>query len=664
MAIGPLEIREAPAPAGGSATPRVRLVTTQGKNSLGDLVLEVAPALTARLGEYFNRPYPYPKLDLMAVPEFGFGAMENAGLASFREELILIDPTSAGAEARRMMATSVAHEISHHWFGNLVTIKWWDDLWLNEGFATWMESKIVDAVRPGLDARLSALRDKNAVMERDALGSARAVRKPVSSSSEAEDAFDTFTYAKSAAVLAMLEAWLGPDTFREGIRAYIKAHEHGGATATDFFQALSAASGKDVWPIAATFLDQPGVPLVRAELSCDKGSAPKVKLAQEPYRARGDASWKIPLCVDYEGADKAGPACGLLDGSAAEIALPTSRCPRFIYPNAHENGYFRFVLPPAQMAALAGASKALEPRARLGLVANAWALVQRGDLGADALLELLAGMRRERHRLVVEQVVGALSAVSGALIDDDVRPAFRRYVASILLPLGKELGWDAKKGEGDNPRLLRASVLSALSILAEDPWITAEAAKRADAYLKAPRAVDRDFAVIALRASSRRAGNKRFLELADRARRAGSADERFAAMSALGSFADPILLRRALDLMLTEPIKIQEGFAILDAATLWAESRGLVLAWVKEHFAELKAKAPEQISARVIGLISATCDKASLAGAEKLFGSAKADGEAPDRALAQALAVADACIEVRSREAPRVKKSLGAGPRR
>jgi alanyl aminopeptidase len=663
LAVGPLEIREAPAPAAGTAPAKIRLITIRGKTHLGDLVLDAAPALTAKLGEYFNRPYPYPKLDLVAVPEFGFGAMENAGLPSFREELILLDAKSAGSEARRTMATNVAHEISHHWFGNLVTVKWWDDLWLNEGFATWMERKIVDAVRPATDARLSALREKSVVMERDALGSAHAVRKPVSSSSEVEDVFDAVAYTKGAAVLEMLEAWIGPDTFREGIRSYIKSHEHGSATATDFFQALSAASGKDVWPIAATFLDQPGVPLVRAELTCEKGSAPKVKLAQEPYRGRSEASWKIPLCVDYEGADKAGPACGLLEGSAVEIALPTARCPRFIYPNAHEHGYFRFILPPAQMAALAGASKELETRSRIGLVANAWALVQSGDMGADALLDLFAGMRRERHRLVVEQVVGVMEGVSRALIDDDVRPAFRRYVASILLPLGKELSWDPRKGEGDEQRLLRKSVLSALSTFAEDPWITAEAAKHAEAYLKDPRAVDADIAVIALRASSRRAGNKRFLALSDRAHRLGAPDERIAALGALGSFADPVLLRRALDLMLNDQIKIQDSFYIFDAATLWSESRPLVLAWVKDHFAELKAKVPELLSTRFVGVVSAICDRAARDDAGRLFGGAKNDAESPDRALVQALEVADACIEVRSREALRVRKRLPPGPR-
>src|SRR5262249_44021526 len=243
---------------------KIRLITTKGKGKLGDLAIEAAAAHTKLLVDYFARPYPYSKLDLVAVPEFGFGAMENAGLISFREDLILLDAKSAGAEARRAMATNVAHEISHHWFGNLVTMPWWDDLWLNEGFATWMEGKIVDAWKPGMDIRLEQLKARNAAMGVDALESARAVRQPVSSTGEAEEAFDGITYDKGAAVLGMIEAWLGPDVFREGVRSYVKSHSFATATAADLFDALGKASKKEVGPIASTFLDQPGVPLVRA----------------------------------------------------------------------------------------------------------------------------------------------------------------------------------------------------------------------------------------------------------------------------------------------------------------------------------------------------------------------------------------------------------------
>jgi cytosol alanyl aminopeptidase len=663
FAVGPLEIRQ-----GQESPVRIRLITTKGKGVLGDLVLEAAAADVKLLGEYFGRPYPYPKLDLLAVPEFGFGAMENAGLITFREELILLDPQRASTEARRGMATTVAHEISHHWFGNLVTMKWWDDLWLNEGFATWMESKIVDVWRPAMNARLTALAAKDAVMGLDALDSARAVRQPVASVSDAEEAFDGITYDKGAAVLGMLEAWLGPEAFRDGIRVYLKSHEHGSATAADLFEALSQVSKKDVSPIASTFLDQPGVPLVRAQIVCDKGDPPKVTFTQSRYRARppkdGDKkdapSWRIPLCIRYEGAVKDEAACGLIDGATGEIALPPGHCPKWVYPNAEDKGYFRFALPKTEGRALAAASKQLSVSGRIGLVTNAWALVSSGDLGADDLFDLLRRMHRERERLVVEQMIAVLSAVSDAFIDEGTRPAFRAYVSSLLLPIAKELGWDAKPTETDEQRLLRKSVLSALSRLADDPWLAPQAGARAQAFLADPRSVDPDLAAIALRASTRRAGDARFAELTAAMRRAKTPEDRIVAVGALGSFADPQILRRALDRMLTSELRIQDAFYLFDAAMTWASLRPVVRGWLKDHFAELKGKMPDFAVSRLSSSVETICDAGERAEAAQFYGEALKATEGADRALEQALEKADLCIELRAREGARAKKALAA----
>ncbi len=661
LAVGPLDIREGP-----KEPVPIRVITTRGKAKLGDLAIEAATAHTKILVDYFARAYPYPKLDLLAVPEFGFGAMENAGLITFREDLLLLDPKHASTEARRAMATNVAHEISHHWFGNLVTMPWWDDLWLNEGFATWMEGKVVDAWKPQMDARLEASRAKGNVMALDALDSARAVRQPVANNAEAEEAFDNITYDKGAAVLGMLEAWVGPDAFRDGIRAYLKAHEYGSATSADLFQALSKSSSKDVWTVASTFLDQPGVPLVRAELTCEKGSAPKVKLAQERYRARpateGDrrgTTWKIPMCVAYEGGKS--PACGMLAAPTGEIELPPGRCPRWIYPNAQENGYFRFALPPAQLAALADGGRALDVRSRIGLVNDGWALVQSGDLGSDALLDLVASMRGEKNRLVLDQIVVTLQGVSDKLIDDASRPAFRAYVSSVLGPIARDLGFEPRPKESDDAKLLRQSLLSALAVLAEDPWVASQADRAATAFLKDPRSVDADIAAIALRASTRHAGDKRFHELTEALRRAPAPEDRVITVGALGAFADPALLRRALDLLLGDQLKFQDAFSIYTAAMTYPDSRRTVLAWVQEHFGELKAKLPDFVLTRLASSVGTICEAPARADAARFFVAAMKGTDAGDRALREALETADLCIDLRAREASRIKKKLKKG---
>ena len=320
LAVGPFDVVQ-----GATSPVPIRAVTVRGSGGLTHAMLDAAAAHVQILANYFDRPFPYPKLDLVAVPEFAAGAMENAGMITFREELMLIDPAHASTGARRAMAAVLAHELAHHWFGDLVTMAWWNDLWLNEGFATWAQARVVDQWQPNFGARLEALRDRGAAMEIDSLLSARAVRQPVSNTSEAEEAFDGITYTKGGAVLRMLEEWLGEDTFRAGVRQYIHSHEWGNASADDLLAALGQASHRDVAAVAASFLDQTGVPVVQADVTCAQGAPPSLTLSQSPYSVPGTQAganaeragrlWKIPVCVAYEADGGPHRACVPVDRS-------------------------------------------------------------------------------------------------------------------------------------------------------------------------------------------------------------------------------------------------------------------------------------------------------------------------------------------------------------
>jgi alanyl aminopeptidase len=693
LAVGPLEIRDGP-----DRPIKLRLITAKGKARLGDLALEAAAALVPLAEEYFDRPFPYPKLDLVAVPGFAYGAMENAGLVTFREDRLLIPPGAASLHARRGVAEIIAKQIAHHWFGDLVTMRWWDDRFLREGFATWMTPRLVDAWQPSMGSRLAALGAKSAVLESDAHDGARPVRQHVASASasasasEASEAFDPVMYEKTAIVIGSLEGWLGPDVLRAGVRSFIKAHEHKSASSADFFRALATASGKGVEPVVSSFLDQPGVPLVRASLVCDKGKAPRVTLSQSRYRigpnakkdrANAEARWSIPVCVAYEGAPGGAPSCGLLDAATSELLLgpPAAnagadgadtntkntkgpvRCPKWIYPNANEAGYYRFALPKAQLAALTASVMTLDPSSRIGLLGGAWALVMSGDMTADDFLDLLAGMKAERHPIVLEQIIESLARAHNALVDDDARPAFRAYAASILLPVAIELGWDAKKRDPPERSALRERVLAALAVLAESPWLAPEADRKAAAYLKDFRSVDPAIAVIAMTVSSRRAGEKRFSEIETALPRARTPQDRDILLRALGSFASPALLRRALDLMLSDKLRPQDGVPIVLAAMAWSESRPRVLAWLKERSGDLKGRLPGYILGRFSEVIATTCDRAAQADAAKLFREAAADTEGEGRRLSRATEAAGQCIELRAREGARAKARLAKGAR-
>ena len=327
--------------------------------------------------------------------------MENAGLITFREERLLLDE-HASLAARIAMGSIIAHELAHQWFGDLVTMVWWDDVWLNEAFATFMADQTVDAWRPATGARLQALAAKSQVMSDDSLATARRIRQPVRSTSEAQEAFDSVTYAKGRAVLAMTEAWLGPDVFRAGLRGYLQRHEWGNATADDLYASLGEASGgRDVAGVMRSFTDQIGVPIVDARFECARGKTPPLTLHQQEYRTlerTGESAtlWRIPVCVHIVGKPGAPltKQCTVLKEREATLELDAgAACPTFVYANAGETGYYRVRIGPAELAVLAPALGKLPERERFGVVSNAWAAVRAGQLPLSAFLELLGAVQ-------------------------------------------------------------------------------------------------------------------------------------------------------------------------------------------------------------------------------------------------------------------------------
>ena len=652
LATGPLEVRE-----GKKSPAPLRLIATKGKTGLGGAALETAAAELELLGKYFGRRYPYDKLDLVAVPNFGAGAMENAGLVTFREEILLLGD-DASATAQRHMATTLAHELAHQWFGNLVTMKWWDDLWLNEGFATFLEASIVDRYKPALGASLELLVDKGAVMDLDALSSAHAVRQPVRNTYEADEAFDGITYVKGASVIRMLESWLGAETFRKGIGAYLQAHEWAGATAADLFDALSAASGKDVASVASTFLDRPGVPIVKAELVCRSGEPASVALSQRRYTGRAapidaDPPWHIPVCVEWGQRGKAtGRDCGLLEATNGEIALSSKGCPEWINPNAGYDGYYHFSLGNEGFAALEQAALKGDARAKIGWLANAWALVQGGELGVDHLLEALFTLRAEKSRAVVEQMIAIATRIADSVVEPSARGSFQAFASALLLPTAKRLGWDRRPRETEDDRLLRHAVLDALAVLTEEPWLIAEAKRRAAAYLQKPASTGADAAGIALRVTAR-AGEPAITHeaLLALAATAPSPEHRVNLVRALGAFREPALLRHTFDLLLTGEIRAQDTLYVMRSAVSWPDSRDVFVDWFALHLPELGEKLPGFGVARLLGAVRGVCDAARRDG---VAGAIRPELEKlgyGDRRLSEAVEQASLCIDLRRRQA-------------
>ncbi len=669
FAVGPFDVRPGP-----SLPVPIRLIATKGKGALGSLAIDATAALTQELTRYFGIAYPYDKLDIVAVPDFDAGAMENAGLITFRDDLLLMDPTRASFGSRRSQIKTIAHEVAHQWFGDLVTMRWWDDLWLNEGFATWAEAKVTDRWRPSFGARLEQTAAIGEVMDTDAMRSARAVRQPVSSTSEAMEAFDGITYDKGAAVLAMVERWVGDARFQQGVHAYLTDHAWGNAKALDLLGALGVASGKDVASMAATYLDSPGVPNVVVTSSCSPTGAGQrltVAASQAPWRPGGyDVAglpghpqapaaaaprWTIPV-------ELGSPTQPLeLDLSAAtpEASVARDGCPDWLNPNPGASGYYRYSLDEKGWDGLFKAWPLLDTGSRLGALQSLWAQVRSGWLPPRVVLRFLPVLDQETSRFVVGEEVDVLAALSDGLVEEQARPAFRRYVAERMLPHRRRAESAlAARHEDEDATLLLRSVVWALGQLADDEATLTDAARVAGLWLDDPSRVDPDTAESRVGLGMRRAKVERIAALRAAAKSARTPQDRTIALRALGGFGDRDVLARALDVSLEGEARTQDVFTILWSAASRRQGLPVVVDWLGSHWEKVHAKLPDALSGGLFGLAGMACTRADRDRMSAFFGPRSKLVEGTARPLAEALEKASLCIALRERGSAGVTAAL------
>jgi aminopeptidase N len=646
FAVGDFDFAE-----GQKAPFAIRVATTKGRASLAALALDDAEGLVTKLGEYFDLPYPYAKLDLLAVPDFAAGAMENPGLITFRDSLLLVDPQRATTSIKRSQAEVIAHELAHQWVGDLVTLKWWNDTWLNEGFATWAEAKVVDQWKPAFGATIQQIAAVQGVMDLDALRSARAVREPVRSTGDASEAFDGLTYDKGAAVLRMLEGWLGPDTFRHGVQYFLHENAWKNAGADDLFKALDYVSALHVGQLASAFLDQPGVPEVIASWTCGGIGAGKIELRESEWRPLGEPQtgaqrhWTLPVCIT-SGGEKTS-SCFTLGAEPITRSFGGG-CPAWVYPNADQAGYYRFLVEPSKLASLVAARRSLNVADRIGLVSNAWAGVRQGAIAPRALLDMLPAFDAETARLVVEQIVGVLAGLEQTLVDNQDLPDFRKYVSARLLEKKRSLSWEASDPTVDEDRALeRQTVLWAMGTLAYDERILAECERYALAWIRDPTRVSGDVAAVAVPLASIHAGHARLAELRATARTAGTPQDRILAITAMGMFDDASVLRDALDLTLTGELRLSELRYVFGNAQSRRATRGVTYAWVKENWAKLKARLPPMALRGLSAIAGTVCTPAERDDARTFFTAAMRGIDGAKRGLDEALERADLCVELR-----------------
>jgi cytosol alanyl aminopeptidase len=607
-AVGPFDVVDAPTlpPNAIRSWPvPMRGIAPKGRGGEMGFALKTARELLLREEEYFGVPFAYPKLDSVAVPDYAFGAMENAGEIHYREDLLLFKDGVTADLSKLEMANVIAHEQAHQWFGDLVTMPWWEDAWLNESFATWLATRMVQAWKPEWNASIDLQKSVNRVMRQDALVTARAIRQPLTSVKNIQDQFDGLTYQKGGAVLAMFERSMGAEPFRRGVSAYIAAHANGSGSTDDLLAALSKSAGRDIATPFHTFLDQAGVPLVQAKVSCAAGKG-TLTLSQSRFFPLGstgvqDRTWQIPVCTRYGTGAKTTEVCTLLTKAQDTVALPS--CPDWVLPNADGAGYYRWSVAGDDLKKLrtAGYSK-LNIRERISLAQSLNAGVAAGSIPFADALAALEPITRDSEGEVVTEILPLLRFAGDHLVPANERVAYESYTSSLFAPVVARVGYTAKKNEPTSTTRLRGQVLNTLAH-ANDSAVVAQLSKQARAYAGLtdgqfhPEAIDPDLAEVALVAAVEHGDVELFDALDKRLNTLDDGDLRERVIGALSSARDPEHAARGRALTLDARLRKQEAVIPLFGQTNDERTRAATWEFIKGHFEAVVQAMPENYAA-------------------------------------------------------------------
>jgi len=656
LATGPLEFTPIP----GLRFP-ARVVTVQGQKALTAYTVETTPKLLGGLERWFGTPYPFKKLDLVAVPEFAYGAMENAGLITFRDEILLIDPASATVSQRRRCVSVNCHEMSHMWFGDLVTMAWWDDLWLNESFADWMMSKVTDEEYPefkyGLDDLQSILR----TLDSDALPSTMAIRARTSSA-DAGLVNAGLVYNKGNAVLSTFENYLGPEVFQKGVRAYLKAHAWGNATAADLWKALDEASGQKVSEAMATFTDQPGVPLVRVTRA-DGG----LRLTQSRCTPWGveqpEMRWRIPMVLRWSDGRKVVSTRVMLTDESQVVKLPAK--PVWVMPNGGGRGYYAWSEPGEMLEALAAhAQDELTPAERVSFLGNLNVLLDAGEVHGDSYLRALEPFGADPEPEVVASVLSSLEQVRHSFIPDSAAALFAPYVRRTLEPALERFGVEKRPGEEEAVSTMRGDLLTALARDGEDQKVNAFALDAAKRYLADPSSVDPGVVDAVLGLAARHGDAALFDTYQKHYESTTVPLLRLRWLGALASFDDPTLETRALDYLISDSVPATEGMRAFRSFGRKDEAAGgRLFEWMMANYDRIATRVPPP-ALRYLPMMAGGCSQQRLA-AMKAFYADPARSSIPgiSQSIGRVSDLVRGCISLREREGGSVDsylRSLGA----
>jgi alanyl aminopeptidase len=656
--VGPYELVDAGKTRSG--TP-IRIIALKGRAGEARWAAETTSRIVQLLEDYFGTPYPYDKLDQLSRPTLLGGAMENAGLITYGNRLILRDPAQITAGERLAWVSVAAHELAHQWFGDLVTTAWWDDIWLNEGFASWLGGKIVGQFDPAWRGDLLDTGGRETALAADSVVSARRVRQPIRNAGDIFQAFDGITYQKGANILAMFERAIGPDKFRDGVRAYLAAHRFGNATSADFVAAISEVAGHDVAPAFSSFLDQAGAPVVRTELRCPPGLPPTLVLGQRRYVLPGSPAppeatpWRMPVCVAFDqGGGRRGEACTELTSASTELPLETKTCPAWVFANAGGRGYYRTSQAEPGLVALRDRGWAqLTPAERMVAFGDVSAFAATGEVDVGIELSFVPKLLAEHHRVAINAAVESVWRARRWLAADKLA-RLDAWTRKTFGPAARALSWQPHPRDDVDAERSRAALVALVAWSGDAP-LRAQAVALARTWHTLGSAIRSP--VLAVAADADPATFDRLLAAATAET---NPELRNDLLRALSQVTDPSRLRAVLALTFDKRLEVREARALVTAGRSLAQAR-LIEAYFRDHLDELLARFPDNGNGAATSLALVFlrgCDAGRRDDAQAFVKLHFGKLTGADRVIARGLEALDQCIAAQNLLGPKLEAWL------
>ena len=634
----------------------IRVCGTPEQKGRGHFALQAAESSLNYYDHYFGIKYPYGKLDIIGVPDFSAGAMENTACIIGRDLLYFVDPKSSSYFLQKVVAQDgVAHEMAHQWFGDLVTMKWWDDLWLNEGFATWMSAKPVAAWKPEWNMATDDVQSAAEAMAVDSLSSTHPIHQEVQTPAQALELADVISYNKTAAVLRMVEGYVGAGVFRKGVNNYLAKYAYGNATAPDFWNAIATAAKKPADKVMSSFVMQPGVPMVSVAATCSNGKS-KIELSQSRYFFNrelldrgGSELWQIPVCLKLGNGEK----CELLTRKSQTVEM-TGCGP--VYANAGARGYYRSAYDAANLHGLASAAEQnLSPAERVQLVHDAWAEVRVGRAPVGEFLSLAEALKSDPTHAITQQISREFEYIDDNVATGADRSAFESWVRQTFAPVGEQLGWTPQANDSEEQRARRADLLALVGGVGHDPKLIEFSRQFTEKTLHG-EAADPTLLYPALSIAGRNGDVSLYDAIQKRAETATSPEDMFRYLGALGEFRTPALVERSLEYAISPQVRSQDAPFLIDSLLSNHDTQDQAWDFIRQHWPQVQAKLTNFSATAVVNGAENFCDASHKQQVRDFFSQHPIP--AAQRALEQTLEFIGNCIDLKAQQAPKLASWL------